>query len=84
MKVAEAFQGFVKPVSYFSVRICGFQLKFGDGLPHSFLDPHTRNLEQRQGVVHWLDGNVERLGNLDTTYTGKYKSILKQCKCNSK
>lgn len=59
---------------YLSVCISGFQLKFSDGLPYSFLDPHPRNLEQRQGVVHWLDGNVERLGNLETTYRRQYES----------
>lgn len=50
-----------------SVGICGLQLKLCDGLPHSFLDPHTWNLEQGQGVVHGLDSNVEGLGNLERT-----------------
>lgn len=67
----------MQPVSYLSVCISGFQLKFSDGLSHSFLDSHARNQEQRQGVVHWLDGNVESLGNLERTNTGYYESMLK-------
>lgn len=51
------------------LRVCisGFQLKFSDGLPHALLDPHARNVEQREGVVHRFDGDVERLSHLGRT-----------------
>lgn len=65
-------------MSYLGVCICGLQLKLGDGLPYALLDPHARDLEQRQGVVHWFDGNVEGLGDLETTKTVQYESISKQ------
>lgn len=54
-------------VSDLAVGVGGFQLKLCDGLPHSLLDPHARDEEQRQGVVHGLDGDVERLSNLEIT-----------------
>lgn len=57
--------------SYLCVCVCGFQLKLSDGLPHSLLDPHARNLQQGQRVVHWLDGDVEGLGDLAAANTGR-------------
>lgn len=51
-------------MSYLCVCICSLHLKFGDSLPHALLDPHARDLQQRQGVVYRFDGDVESLGHL--------------------
>lgn len=64
-------------VSYLSVCISGLQLKLRDGLPHALLDPHAGNLEQRQRVVHRSDGDVERLGHLETAWMVSVKDIFK-------
>lgn len=69
-------------VSHLGVCIGGFQLKFSDGLPHSLLDPHARDLQQRQRVVHGLDGDVERLGNLMRTVRDRTaRSHVKPAAC---
>lgn len=52
---------------HLGVGICGLQLELRDGLPHPLLDPHAWDLEQGQGVVHGLDGDVEGLRHLHRT-----------------
>lgn len=54
---------------HLSVGVRGLQLELGDGLPHALLDPHAGDLQQRQRVVHRLDGYVEGLSNLTATTT---------------
>lgn len=60
---------------YLSVCISGFELKLSDGFPHSLLHPHPRHGQYRQGIVHWPDGDVERLWDLQHTHKRCVTSI---------